>query len=81
MTIRTRLMMFVLLVMTASTAVFCGIVYFKMSQALEEEISRAINLAADNKASFVTEWVQSRQMIVSSILGRFGKGELQPILS
>ena len=80
MTLRTRLMVFVLAVLTALSVAFCSVAYWKMSEALEHEIHEEIRMSAESKISFVAEWVGSRQLIVSSILGRFGKGELQPIL-
>ena len=80
MTLRTRLMVFVLLVLTALSVVFCTVAYLKMSSALEQEIQNEIKMAADNKVSFVSEWVDSRQKIVGSVLPRFGTGELKPML-
>ncbi|MFN4238243.1 MAG: methyl-accepting chemotaxis protein [Vogesella sp.] len=80
MTLRTRLMVFVLLVLTALSVVFCTVAYWKMSSALEQEIQNEIKMAADNKVSFVSEWVDSRQKIVGSVLPRFGTGELKPML-
>jgi len=59
MTLRTRLMVFVLLVLTALSVVFCTVAYWKMSSALEQEIQNEIKMAADNKVSFVSEWVDS----------------------
>ncbi|WP_240801201.1 methyl-accepting chemotaxis protein [Vogesella mureinivorans] len=80
MTLRTRLMIFVLLVLTTLSVVFCTVAYLKMSSALEQEIQNEIKMAADNKVSFVSEWVDSRQKIVGSVLPRFGTGELKPML-
>ena len=80
MTLRTRLMVFVLLVLTALSVVFCTVAYWKMSSALEQEIQNEIKMAADNKVSFVSEWVDSRQKIVGSVLPRFGTGDLKPML-
>ena len=55
MTLRTRLMIFVLLVLTTLSVVFCTVAYLKMSSALEQEIQNEIKMAADNKVSFVSE--------------------------
>jgi methyl-accepting chemotaxis protein len=73
-------MVFVLLVLTALSVVFCTVAYWKMSSALEQEIQNEIKMAADNKVSFVSEWVDSRQKIVASVLPRFGTGDLKPVL-
>ncbi|WP_174874637.1 methyl-accepting chemotaxis protein [Vogesella oryzae] len=73
-------MAFVLLVLAALSVVFCGVAYWKMSATLESQIEGQIKMAADNKVSFVSEWVQVREGIVASVLPRFGTGELKPIL-
>ncbi|MFC3532330.1 methyl-accepting chemotaxis protein [Vogesella facilis] len=73
-------MAFVLLVIAALAVVFCGVAYWKMSDTLESQIEGQIKMAADNKVSFVSEWVQVRQSIVAAVLPRFGTGELKPIL-
>ena len=80
MTLRTRLMVFVLMVLYALSVVFCTVAYWKMISALEQEIQNEIKMAADNKVSFVSEWVDSRQKIVGSVLPRFGTGDLKPML-
>ncbi|MFC3625871.1 methyl-accepting chemotaxis protein [Vogesella amnigena] len=80
MSLRAKLMAFVLLVIAALAVVFCSVAYWKMSSTLESQIEGQIKMAADNKVSFVSEWVQVRQTIVASVLPRFGTGELKPIL-
>jgi len=80
MSLRAKLMTFVLLVIAALAVVFCSVAYWKMSDTLENQIEGQIKMAADNKVSFVSEWVQVRQTIVASVLPRFGTGELKPIL-
>ncbi|MDC7714729.1 methyl-accepting chemotaxis protein [Vogesella sp. LYT5W] len=80
MSLRTRLMAFVLLVLTVLAVMFCAVAYWKMSDALSSAIRNEINQAANSKASFVAEWVSTRQKIVAAALPRFGTGELQPVL-
>lgn len=80
MSLRARLMAFVLLMLTCLSILFCAVAYWKMSDAVEQEIHNQIKMAAEGKVSFVSEWVDSRQKIVGSILPRFGTGELKPIL-
>ncbi|SCK22237.1 methyl-accepting chemotaxis protein [Vogesella sp. LIG4] len=80
MSLRAKLMTFVLLVIAALAVVFCSVAYWKMSATLATQIEGQIKMAADNKVSFVSEWVQSKQHIAASVLPRFGTGELKPIL-
>jgi len=78
--LKARMVVFVLAVMTVVSVLLCGVAYWKMKESLVESIHGEIDQAALAKVSFVSEWVTTRQAIVSSVLGRFGEGELKPIL-
>ena len=78
--LRARIVVFVLFVVTTLSILLCGIAYWKMRESLLNSIQEQIGMAATSKVSFVTEWVTSRQRIVASVLPRFGQGELKPIL-
>ena len=66
--------------LTVVSALLCGVAYVKTREALLASIHQQIEQAAAAKVSFVTEWVTSRQAVVASTLGRFGSGELKPVL-
>ena len=78
--LKVRMTAFVLAVIAVISILFCGVAYWKMKEAMVGAIYEEINQAAAAKVSFVSEWVSSRQMVVASVLGRFGSGELKPIL-
>ncbi|MTD32704.1 HAMP domain-containing protein [Paludibacterium sp. dN 18-1] len=80
MSLRTRMLAFVLLILTGLSLTFCGVAYWKMKDVLLSSIQQQVALTAHDKVSFITEWVATRQQIVSSVLPRFGQGELKPIL-
>ncbi|WP_018152456.1 methyl-accepting chemotaxis protein [Leeia oryzae] len=78
--IRSRVIVFVLTIVVLLSALFSGVAYYKMRESLLEGIYAEINQAAASKVSFVSEWVQSRQRIVASVLPRFGTGDLKAVL-
>ncbi len=78
--LKARMTAFVLMMIAIISALFCGVAYWKMKEAMTEAIYSQVDQAASAKVSFVSEWVSSRQMVVASVLGRFGAGELKLIL-
>ncbi|MCB6183330.1 methyl-accepting chemotaxis protein [Leeia sp. TBRC 13508] len=78
--IRTRVIVFVLTIVVLLSALFSGVAYYKMRESLVTGVYAEINQTAAGKVSFVSEWVQSRQKIVGSVLPRFGSGDLKPML-
>jgi len=78
--LKTRTIVFVLIILTVVSALLCWVAYTKTREALLASIHQQIEQAAAAKVSFVTEWVTSRQAVVASTLGRFGSGNLKPIL-
>ena len=78
--LKARMAAFVLAVIAVISILFCGVAYWKMKEAMTEAIYSQVDQAAIAKVSFVSEWVSSRQMVVASVLGRFGSGDLKPIL-
>ncbi len=78
--LKARMAAFVLAVIAVISILFCGVAYWKMKEAMTEAIYSQVDQAAIAKVSFVSEWVSSRQMVVASVLGRFGTGDLKPIL-
>jgi methyl-accepting chemotaxis protein len=65
---------FVLMILVAISLLFCGVAYWKMKEALLSSISDQISQTANNKVSFITEWVSTRQNIVGSALLHFTEG-------
>ena len=78
--LKTRMIAFVLIVIALVSSLLCGVAYWRMQEAMRDSINSQIDQAAAAKVSFVSEWVESRQMVVASALGRFGDGELKPVL-
>ncbi|MBP8277531.1 MAG: hypothetical protein KAX55_11630, partial [Propionivibrio sp.] len=78
--LKNRMIVFVLVILAVVSALLCGVAYVKTREALLASIHQQIEQAAAAKVSFVTEWVTSRQAVVASTLGRFGSGELKPVL-
>ncbi len=78
--LKIRMIVFVLAILTVVSALLCGVAYVKTREALLASIHQQIEQAAAGKMSFVTEWVSSRQNVVASTLGRFGSGDLKPVL-
>ncbi|WP_460746100.1 PDC sensor domain-containing protein, partial [Microvirgula curvata] len=78
--LRSRMVAFVILIITLLSILFCVVVYSKMSSALLSSVHGEIDQAASNKVSFVTEWVNSRQQVMAATLARFGQGDLHPVL-
>ena len=78
--LKNWMIVFVLVILAVVSALLCGVAYVKTREALLASIHQQIEQAAAAKVSFVTEWVTSRQAVVASTLGRFGSGELKPVL-
>lgn len=78
--LRSKILSFVLLILVVLSLVFCTVVYINMKQALLSSVQSEVQHTAADKVSFITEWVSSRQSIVSAVLSRFGTGELKPVL-
>ena len=78
--LRSKMVAFVILIITLLSILFCVVVYSKMSSALLSSVHGEIDQAASNKVSFVTEWVNSRQQVMAAALPRFGQGDLHPVL-
>ena len=80
-TLRSKLLVFVLAMLVAISLLFCGVVYWKMKDALLSSVRDQVTQTASSKVSFITEWVSSHQSIVGSSLQRFTDGgDLKPIL-
>ncbi|WP_062787679.1 methyl-accepting chemotaxis protein [Aquitalea pelogenes] len=79
-TLRSRMLAFVLMILVAISLLFCGVAYWKMKEAMLSSISDQIVQTANNKVSFITEWVSTRQNIVGSALLHFTEGDMKPIL-
>lgn len=58
--LKTRMIVFVLAILTVVSALLCGVAYVKTREALLASINQQIEQAAAAKMSFVTEWVASR---------------------
>ena len=78
--LRSKMVAFVILIITLLSILFCVVVYSKMSSALLSSVYGEIDQAASNKVSFVTEWVNSRQQVMAATLSRFGQSDLRPVL-
>ena len=62
MSLRARLMAFVLLMLTCLSILFCAVAYWKMSDAVEQEIHNQIKMAAEGKA--YRDWETDRKSVV-----------------
>ncbi len=78
--LKARMIAFVLAVIAVISSLLCGVAYWRMRESMFASISTQVEQAAGAKVSFIGEWVASRQMVVASALGRFGEGELKPVL-
>ncbi|WP_232219894.1 methyl-accepting chemotaxis protein [Pseudogulbenkiania sp. MAI-1] len=71
---------FVLMILMTISLLFGGVAYWKMREALLSSISEQVIQTAHNKVSFITEWVATRQNIVSSLLPHFDENNMTPVL-
>ncbi|MGL5632771.1 MAG: methyl-accepting chemotaxis protein [Azovibrio sp.] len=78
--LRTRILVFVVLMLTVLSLTFCGIAYWKMRDAILYEINNEISQVVNNKISYITEWITVRENIVSAVLPRVGQGDIVPVL-
>lgn len=78
--LRTRILVFVVLMLTVLSLVFCGIAYWKMRDAILNEISKEISQVAANKISYITEWTTVRENIISSVVPHIGQADIVPVL-
>lgn len=78
--LRSKMLTVVLLILLLPSLLIGGVAYWKMHDALIGSIRDQVSQTANSKVSFITEWVSSRQAIVSSVLPRATQPELKPVL-
>ncbi len=64
--LRTRILVFVILMCTVLSLALCGIAYWKMQEAILNEIEKEVAQIADSKISYINEWIDVRKDIMSS---------------
>ena len=78
--LRSRILVFVILMCAVLSLALCGIAYWKMQEAILNGIEKEVTQIADNKISYINEWIDVRKDIISSGTQGSGQRDIVPIL-